>query len=163
MIWLGIDPGPRLTGWALIELDGGRPPRFVDGGHAPAEQAVQQLERASRVALEVLAPGLFSRDRYEGLIGTAIVQGGLQWQLRAIGARVIELTAGQWRADVVGSSSPTDPAIEAALRRRVTGLPAPPVIPAGKLVHVCDAVGVALAAAYQPGKQVTLALARGRR
>ena len=46
---------------------------------------------------------------------------------------------------------------------RVTGLPAPPVIPAWKLVHVCDAVGVALAAAYQPGKQVTLALARGRR
>jgi len=163
MIWLGIDPGPSRCGWALVEVGGGRPPRFVDGGHAPAEEVLRHLERASRVALEWLAPGLFERKRHDGLIGTARVEGGLDWSLRQAGAQVTKLTAGQWRSDVVGRASPSDEEIAQVLRTRVAGLPVPPAVSASQLVHVIDAVGVALAGSYQPGEQAKLALGRGKR
>jgi Holliday junction resolvasome RuvABC endonuclease subunit len=163
MLILGIDPGPRRCGWALLERDGVRPPRWIDGGHAPAEEIVGvQVPRASLVAVEWLAPGLFERKRHDALIETARVEGGLAWLLGRIGVKWVQLSAGQWRADVVGNSSPSDEEIEERMRQRVRGIPSPPVLTKTALVHALDALGVAYAAAYQPGKQLALAIGRKR-
>lgn len=161
MRWLGIDPGPQRCGWALLDRDPSRPPRYLDGGWLPAAEVLRQAERAQCVAVEWLAPGLFSRDRYEGLVATARVEGGLDWSLRAAGIAPIRLTAGQWRSDVVGRASPSDEEIEREIRRRVTGLPA--TLPKTQAAHLFDALGVAYAASYRPGQQAKLPLARGRR
>lgn len=164
MLILGIDPGTLLCGWALLERDGARPPRWIDGGHAPAKEIVGvQVPRASLVALEWLGPGLFSRDRYEGLVATARVEGGLDWYLGKLGVKVTKLSAGQWRSDVVGRASPSDAEIAERLRLLVTGIPSPPVLTKEALVHALDALGVAYAAAHQPGQQLTLAVGRKRR
>lgn len=163
MLILGIDPGPRRCGWALLERDGGRPPRWIDGGHAPAEEIVGvQVPRASLVAVEWLAPGLFERKRHDALIETARVEGGLAWLLGRIGVKWVQLSAGQWRADVVGNSSPSDEEIEERMRQRVRGIPSPPVLTKQALEHALDALGVAYAAAHQPGKQLALAIGRKR-
>lgn len=160
MIWLGIDPGPQRCGWALLDRDPSRAPRFVDGGWSTPREVLHQLEHASRVAVEWLAPGLFSRDRYEGLVATARVEGSLDWCLQHAGFCPVKLSAGQWRADVVGRSSPSDDEIAQQIRRRVTGLPA---MPKTHAAHIFDALGVAYAASCAPGQQVGLALGRGRR
>lgn len=163
MLILGIDPGPRRCGWALLERDGGRPPRWIDGGHAPAEEIVGvQVSRASLVAVEWLAPGLFERKRHDALIETARVEGGLAWLLGRIGVKWVQLSAGQWRADVVGNSSPSTDEIEERMRQRVRGIPSPPVLTKQALEHALDALGVAYAAAHQPGKQLALAIGRKR-
>ncbi len=163
MIILGVDPGARRCGWALLERDGGRPPRWIDGGHAPAEEIVGvQVPRASLVAVEWLAPGLFERKRHDALIETARVEGGLAWLLGKLGVRFVQLSAGQWRSDVIGRASPSDDEIEACLRQRVRGIPSPPVLSKQALVHALDALGVAYAAAHQPGKQLALAIGRKR-
>ena len=164
MIVLGIDPGVSLCGWALLERDGGRPVRWLDGGHAPAEAVVaQHAERASLVAIEWLANGLFERKRHDALIGVARTEGGLEWLLQRLGARVVKLSAGQWRADVVGRASPSDAEIEAQVRRLIAGVPVPPTLTVEALNHAMDAAGVAFAALHQPGQQTRLALGRGAR
>lgn len=164
MIVLGIDPGVHLCGWALLEREGGRPARWLDGGHAPAEQIVaQQAERASLVAIEWLANGLFERKRHDALIGVARTEGGLEWLLQRLGARIVKLSAGQWRSDVVGRASPSGDEIAARLRLMVAGIPSPPVLTVEALNHALDALGVALAASHQPGQQLKMAMARGRR
>lgn len=163
MLILGIDPGPSLCGWALLERDGARPARWVDGGHAPAEWVVgTQLERASMVALEWLARGLFERKRHDALIDTARVEGGLDWLLQKASVKVVKLSAGQWRSDVVGRASPSDEEIAAKLRLMVTGIPSPPVLTKEALEHAIDALGVAFAASHQPGQQLRLAMGRRR-
>lgn len=163
MLILGIDPGPTRCGWALLDHTPSRPPRWIDGGHAPAEEVVaSQLERASLVALEWLAPGLFERKRHDALIATARIEGGLDWLLRQAGPKVIKLTAGQWRSDVVGRASPSDAEIAQVLRIKVAGVPVPPVLTVGALEHALDALGVAYAAAHQPGEQLRLLGGRGR-
>jgi hypothetical protein len=170
VIVLGIDPGARLCGWALLERDRGLPPRWIDGGYAPAEEIVGvQVPRASLVAVEWLAPGLFALARHNALVDTARTEGGLAWLLDRLGARWTKLSAGQWRADVIGRASPSDEEIEACLRLRVRGIPltpalskdtreipSPPVLPKYALVHALDALGVAYAAAHQPGTQLRL-------
>lgn len=163
MLILGIDPGPSLCGWALLERDGARPARWVDGGHAPAEEIVAtQVERASLVAVEWLAPGLFERKRHDALIGVARVEGALDWYLRKLGVKYVAITAGQWRSDVVGRASPSDEEIAAKLRLMVTGIPSPPVLTKEALEHAIDALGVAFAASHQPGQQLRLAMGRRR-
>ena len=74
----------------------------------------------------------------------------------------VQLSAGQWRSDVIGRASPSDDEIETSLRQRVRGIPSPPVLPKTALVHALDALGVAYAAAHQPGKQLQLAIGRRR-
>lgn len=163
MLILGIDPGPSLSGWALLERDGARPPRWVDGGHAPVEQIIStQVERASLVAVEWLARGLFERKRHDALIDTARVEGGLDWYLDKLGVKVVKLSAGQWRSDVVGRASPSDEEIAERLRLMVSGIPSPPVLTKEALTHALDALGVALAASCQPGQQLKLAVGRRR-
>lgn len=159
-LWLGIDPGPTRCGWALVEIDGARPPAFVAGGHHPAEDLRAQIDKADRVALEWLAPGLFERARHDSLIDTARVEGGLLWLLRAIDAPLIKLSAGQWRGDVCRNSSASDDLIAEVVGRRVTGLRA---LSATERAHVFDAIGVVLAAACGPGEQVRLALGKAPR
>lgn len=163
MMILGIDPGPSLCGWALLEREGGRPARWVDGGHAPAEWVIgTQLERASLVGLEWLARGLFERKRHDALIETARVEGGLDWLLQRAGVRVVKLSAGQWRSDIVGRASPSDDEIATRLRLLIAGIPSPPVLTKEALTHAIDAAGVALAASSQPGQQLKLAMGRRR-
>ena len=48
------------------------------------------------------------------------------------------------------------------LRQRVRGIPSPPVLTKQALEHALDALGVAYAAAHQPGKQLALAIGRKR-
>jgi hypothetical protein len=96
------------------------------------------------------------------LIETARVEGGLAWLLGKLGVRFVQLSAGQWRSDVIGRASPSDDEIEACLRQRVRGIPSPPVLSKQALVHALDALGVAYAAAHQPGKQLALAIGRKR-
>lgn len=164
MLILGIDPGVHLCGWALLERDGARPARWVDGGWAPAEEIVStQVEWASLVAVEWLANGLFERKRHDALVGVARTEGALEWHLRRLEAKVVKLSAGQWRADVVGRSSPSDEEIAARLRLLVAGIPSPPVLTQEALEHAIDALGVALAASHQPGQQLKLAVGRSRR
>ncbi len=164
MLILGIDPGVHLCGWALLERDGARPARWIDGGWAPAEEILAtQVERASLVALEWLANGLFERKRHDALIGVARTEGALETILRRLGVKVITLTAGQWRSDVVGRASPSDDEIAARLRLLVTGIPSPPVLTQEALNHALDALGVAFAASHQPGQQLKLAVGRSRR
>lgn len=159
-LWLGIDPGPTRCGWALVEIDGARPPAFVAGGHHPAEDLRPQIERADRIALEWLAPGLFERKRHDGLIGTARVEGGLLWYITAADRHLIRLSAGQWRADVCRNGSASDELIAEVVGRRVTGLRS---LSATERAHVNDAIGVVLAAACGPGEQVRLALGKAPR
>jgi Holliday junction resolvasome RuvABC endonuclease subunit len=157
MLILGIDPGVRLSGWALLEREGARPARWIDGGHAPAEEILAtQVERASLVAIEWLANGLFERKRHDALIGVARTEGALETILRRLGVEVITLSAGQWRSDVVGRASPSDEEIAERLQLLVTGIPSPPVITKEALNHALDALGVAFAAAHRPGKQLAL-------
>lgn len=164
MLILGIDPGVHHCGWALLERDGARPARWIDGGWAPAEEILAtQVERASLVALEWLANGLFERKRHDALIGVARTEGALETILRRLGVKVITLTAGQWRSDVVGRASPSDDEIAARLRLLVTGIPSPPVLTQEALNHALDALGVAFAASHQPGQQLKLAVGRSRR
>lgn len=164
MLILGIDPGVHLCGWALLERDGARPARWVDGGWAPAEEIVStQVEWASLVAIEWLANGLFERKRHDALVGVARTEGALEIVLRRLGVKVVTLTAGQWRSDVVGRASPSDDEIAARLRLLVSGIPSPPVLTQEALNHAIDAVGVAFAASHQPGQQLKLAVGRSRR
>lgn len=164
MIVLGLDPGPRRSGWALLERDPAKPPRWIDGGWHPIEEVLGvQLRRASLVAVEWLARGLFERVRHDALVETARVEGGVEWYLRKVGVKYTKLTAGQWRGDVVGNASASTPEISAALRLRVRGIPSPPVLTAESLEHSLDALGVALAASCAPGEQLRLLAGRGRR
>jgi len=152
-----------LCGWALLERDGATPPKWLDGGRAPAELILaQHADRASLVAVEWLARGLFDRRRHDALMATARVEGGLAWALSRGSVPWMTLSAGQWRSDVVGRASPSDAEIETMLRRRVVGIPTPPKISKAVLVHALDALGVAYAAAYRPGKQVALPMRRIR-
>lgn len=164
MLILGIDPGVHRCGWALLERDGARPARWVDGGWAPAEEVLAtQVEWASLVAIEWLANGLFERKRHDALVGVARTEGALEIVLRRLGVKVVTLTAGQWRSDVVGRASPSDDEIAARLRLLVSGIPSPPVLTQEALNHAIDAVGVAFAASHQPGQQLKLAVGRSRR
>lgn len=164
MLILGIDPGVRLSGWALLEREGARPARWIDGGWAPAEEVLAaQVERASLVAVEWLANGLFERKRHDALIGVARTEGALALLLRQLNIDVITLTAGQWRSDVVGRASPSDDEIAARLRLLVTGIPSPPVLTEEALNHALDALGVAFAAAHRPGQQLDLQIGRRRK
>ena len=74
MLTLGLDPGPLdgPCGWALLERDGARPPRWIDGGHSIIDVPLAHLERVSLVGLEwQVASVLYQRKRHGGLVEMA--------------------------------------------------------------------------------------------
>lgn len=150
---LGIDPGPKLHGFALLDLTrerrtwlmSGRETTsgllaLLDGWEAggPGTLPVVGVEWSARI-LGGFASHQRSRSIAAALIAT---QGEAGILVGRAGSRAVRIEAAQWRRGIVGTPSPTDAQVRAAILRLVEGWPTRSSAGA----HACDAAGVALAA-----------------
>lgn len=144
---VGVDPGVAWHGWvALAQVEGGAW-EIVRCGHHDLERVSSELCGASVVAIETPAGHAYSAARVKGLLEAAGNAGELRATARAAGARVVRCSAETWRAALVGRATASDEQIAEALRRQVAAgrLRALPCgLPKSELVHVLDALGLAL-------------------
>lgn len=144
---LAIDPGVSWHGWcAISQVEGGawEPVRY---GHHDLERVCSELRGAAVVAVETPAGHAYSAARVRGLLEAAGAAGELRATARAVGARVVRCSAETWRAALVGRATASDEQIAEALRRQVAAgrlRSLPSGLPKSELVHVLDALGLAL-------------------
>jgi Holliday junction resolvasome RuvABC endonuclease subunit len=141
---LGIDPGQRHIGWAVLDMCHQRP-RWVCGGTTTLEQArrIELLEGLGTVDLAVVeTPVAIHRPEANAqLIGTAVMAGRL---LEICGWRadhVLEVSPAQWRMSLIGRSKAgdnQDTVVKRTLQASVADLPS------RTSVHARDAAGVAI-------------------
>lgn len=153
IIVLGVDPGPREHGWALVRVVDPQRALFVGcGKHEGNAEGVLSLlgvHLADVVAIEsptTFMPtgpgGKFIPTVATALFGTTRQVGRLAAVAELDGWAVVEMTASDWRREVCGKGSSTDAQIAADITRLVAGWPR------RSNVHVRDAAGVALAAGW---------------
>lgn len=144
---LAIDPGVSWHGWCLLAcVEGGQwePVRY---GHSDLERVCSEIHGGVTVAVETPAGHAYSAARVKGLLEAAGAAGELRATARERGAEVVRCSAETWRAALVGRAAATDEQIAEALRRHATGgrlRALPSGLPKSELVHVLDALGLAL-------------------
>jgi Holliday junction resolvasome RuvABC endonuclease subunit len=148
---LALDPGPSFTGWASVSLDGPRV-TFAAGGKiesVPGEIGQLFLEHAPDVvAIESPSGFIFGKSqgeiqgRAKQLMATAKVAGVLEGLAIARRVRVVTCTCAEWRKLTCGKAAATDHDVEDLVTRTVLGMPK------RTNVHVRDALGLAIAAAW---------------
>ncbi len=142
---LAIDPGPKYSGWARLDISGPRP-RFIDGGNIKSEDGMFRTLIASAQRLAVEAVGLaFRVEARHALIQTAAIEGrivGLALDLLDV-TSIQEIQAVDWRRELTGNRSAKNRIIKLVVRGNLLGLP-------GKFnCHVADACGLGLVAALR--------------
>lgn len=141
----------------LVEADNGAPPRrrrTPATGPAPApsrpplDAAQAEVLVAMAAALEQMALAVrLLVGGASGGTGPAPAPAPLRPRARAAGARVVRCSAETWRAALVGRATASDEQIAEALRRQVAAgrlRSLPSGLPKSELVHVLDALGLAL-------------------
>lgn len=152
MLILGIDPGPKLHGFALLDVTRARRVR-VTSGHCDTAEMVARiaLHTTSDDGAEVVAVewsdrilGGFDNHQRSRAIAAELVatQGEAGIFVGCAWSRAVRIEAADWRLGIVGASSPSDAQVRAVILRLVEGWPERSS--AGR--HACDAAGVALAA-----------------
>ncbi|MDI3318105.1 MAG: crossover junction endodeoxyribonuclease RuvC [Bacillota bacterium] len=149
---LGLDPGLRATGYALLEAGpGGRGARLVEGGtlrvpaRADLARRLAQLARDAGALVEELRPdtvaveAVHSRPPFpQSAILLAHARGVLLACAAAAGVRVVEYTAADIKKSVTGRGAAGKEQV-ARMVERILGL-AGPLEPD----HVSDAAACAL-------------------
>lgn len=151
---LGIDPGKRI-GVALLDV-GARQAVQVALGEwlGDTDEDLVSTRLLLGTWLRTHNPDLVAVERVvhvhgssrmgssyaEGLAWSNWVGGELAGLARALGAQVVTIAAGSWRAGLAGSRTASDAQIARAIRLRV------PSWPMKSNEHQRDAAGVALAA-----------------
>lgn len=164
---LGIDPGPKLSGWCLLDFAAFHSPVFYDGGKASSPAALFEhleleglAERIGLVAVEepraVFYPG--AEESPAALRSTALSIAHTSWEggrvfgwAEARGFGVMPVGPTEWRIALVGTSrkgDDVDAKVKATLPRVVR------YWPERSSVHVRDGGGVAWFAA-QRGRLVS--------
>lgn len=146
---LGIDPGPTLCGWGVVD---GQPPRFVAGGMVGSTSAELQellaLYPGAVVAIESIEWRNFGPARTGPLMATSHIAGLLEGL--ANGRKTHLLPAAMWRRMLTGRTGPTDARIKLVVCSRLRDMPS------RSSSHVRDALGCALAAQWierTPGRR----------
>ncbi len=139
---LGIDPGTKSHGYAILECTGRRC-SWVEAGEIEATYvaAVNLMLRAELAILIIEQPvsiGVAGVAANGPLLMTAWQGGALTYLARSFGMHVKEVYAREWRRALTGSVSPSDATIKAALSRTLLG-----GIPERSNMHERDAAGVA--------------------
>ena len=142
---LSLDPGPTSSGYARVRLVGPRV-TYVSSGRVSSD--LNQLERLfdpelDAVAVETPKGYVFSPARGAQLLATARIAGALAWMAQARHLRLVELSAGEWRKALCGRATADDHRVADAVAANVIDCPAK------SNVHVRDALGLALVAAWQ--------------
>ena len=148
MIVYGIDPGPKLHGWAILDVTLQKRV-LLSAGRASTQEIIDQLgqQQVQLVAIEwasqVLGVGSIQRVRAisKTLIATQAEAGRLLQACETRGMKVVKISASDWRLGIVGTRSPTDKRVRESMGRLVTG-----AFPKEAGAHAYDAAGVALAA-----------------
>ncbi len=163
---LGVDPGPRRHGWALLELAPGEQPHWIGQGHSGSGSILavaHTLSPGDHVVIERPQGYVHEHKRGADLIETTWEAAKLFGRLAERGAIVHALGPEAWRQSVVGKRTPSDSEVRRALRLQV-------LFPPGARTnsHHRDAGGVALAGATHlgllvNGKGRVAAPARGKR
>ncbi|BAM05191.1 crossover junction endodeoxyribonuclease RuvC [Phycisphaera mikurensis] len=151
---LGIDPGLRLTGYAVVEAAPGRwDPALVEAGvirldaDASVERRLVQLRDDVREVIAELRPGrgavetLFAHVKHPRtaiLMGHA--RGVILLELAAAGLPVGQLTATAVKKSLTGGGHASKGQVQRAVQSQL-GLAAPPEPP-----DVADAIAIALCA-----------------
>ncbi|RMH23740.1 MAG: crossover junction endodeoxyribonuclease RuvC [Planctomycetota bacterium] len=157
MIVLGIDPGLRLTGYAAVRADPGRPadaPALVEAGvirldaSAPVAARLVELERDLAGIVARLAPTcafvekLFAHYKHPT---TAIAMGHARGvcllAVHRAGVEVAELAATEVKKATTGGGHASKRQMQLAVQA-LLGLPEPPSPP-----DVADAIAIALTGA----------------
>lgn len=161
MIILAFDPGTNSTGWAVVDVRGGRSlslpitTTFFDAGNIPSEpdaiEAVIGTTSGAIIAIEKLEGGAFvnpsrgAQALVSNLLASSNVAGMIRGLAYAHRRTIVEMSAKAWRKLVCGNGSATDPMIKSAVMRLVHGLPT------RTNVHIRDAVGLGLGAGWHLG------------
>jgi Holliday junction resolvasome RuvABC endonuclease subunit len=132
---LGIDPGPKNNGWAVVDFTVPSAPLWFAGG--TCESMVGLLERFAQYALgHPERPCLVAIERPRALhnplanvavMGTAWAGGFIAGYAEALHFPVLELGQNEWRLALVGHSVRGDDVgakVKAFLARHVRDLPA---------------------------------------
>ncbi len=149
---LAIDPGLSVTGYACLELAGGRP-ALVEAGHvrlaraAPLACRLDELDRDLGDLLARLQPAcgavesLFAHGRHPGpAITLGHARGVILLRLHRAGAGVVELPPATIKRAVAGTGRASKGQIQRAVQT-ILDLPAPP-----EPHDVADAIAIGLAA-----------------
>lgn len=146
---LGIDPGPKSSGWALIDFSIPSAPVWFDGGNTERLDALFELLRQRGLAqlvrlVAVEQPrGRVQPERATQVLATAWEGGRALGFAEALGFRVVAVGAHEWRQALVGNSragDDVDAKVKQALRSLVRHFPE------RSNVHVRDAAGAACVA-----------------
>jgi Holliday junction resolvasome RuvABC endonuclease subunit len=144
MMVLGIDPGPKRNGWALLNFSIRSSPVWFDGGtFAHADRFFAELLGQGHVVDLVVverAVALHNPLANVQAMGTAWAGGVAYGVALGLGLNVRALGVTQWRRALVGRFMPgekVDARVDAVLWRTVRGMPA------RTNVHMRDAAGVA--------------------
>lgn len=160
MIVLGVDPGSREFGWALLDVRGGAglPLRatflatgnaasdyltalqLLAGGALPARPEVVAIEKISGWAFAPKGAGVVA-----ALIASSSVAGGIAWVARSRGLRVEERTANEVRRLLLGKAGSGDAQVKEAIPGLIYGWPK------RSNNHQRDAAMVALASVQAKG------------
>ncbi len=159
---LGVDPGSMRHAWAVLDTDGRKPARYVAHGMAedvdalvgffrtwirnpsignPEGSYVEALAIESATELHNMGHKGILRSVGVSLMAQQGHVGELRRAAKDSGTPFGELTANEWRLQVVGIGSPSDARVKQAMLRLVRGIPKN-----GVNAHHRDAMGVALAA-----------------
>lgn len=162
MLYLGVDPGLRLTGYACVEVDGRlatpERPRLVEAGvfrlpaGRPLADRLVELERDLAEAVERLKPdaagieGLFAHyKRPITAVAMGHARGVILLALRRAGVEVMELKPTRVKKSLTGFGHASKRQMQEAVMAQM-GLDKPPT-PA----DVADAIAIALCAARSDG------------
>lgn len=149
LVVLGIDPGSRAHGWAVLVV-GPHSARYLDGGHRECS-AADLVRRTIRVecrgpldlvAVEVPAV-LHHLPAVRQVLLTAVSAGAALGAADCFDRLNVRVNPADWRRDVCGHGSARDSTVKDAIDRLVTGWPK------RSNVHIRDAAGVALHAAWR--------------
>jgi len=154
MMVLGIDPGARASGWALLDFSILMAPVWIGAGTTDDVAELFELRHFVRMAIEHFdarrnllvvveeARGRVYAERGGGahLIASSWAGGDAHGFARGRGYPTIKLGVNEWRTAFVGHSKRgdnVDHKVEASLRAFVRGMPT------RTNVHMRDAAGVA--------------------
>ena len=148
---LGLDPGPRLTGYGVLFSAGGTAqPKYLRAGVVESKGAEivdlirywigQGYTAPFYVAVETPAGYIHEAARASALLETAKVAGMIAEAARGLGVDVVSIPAARWRLTLCGKNNPKDATVKRAISVVVSGLPK------RTNVHERDALGCAYAA-----------------
>lgn len=168
MLYFGVDPGLRLTGYACLEIDGRiatpERPRLIEAGvfrlpvGRPVADRLVELERDLADAVERLKPdaagieGLFAHyKRPITAVAMGHARGVILLTLRRAGVEVVELKPTRVKKSLTGFGHATKRQVQEAVQAQL-GLDRPP-----SPADVADAIAIALCAARSGANRLPVA------